>query len=214
MKCFKKYIHILVVNFFYLNNHLKMSTPEENKNEIKENENNNQIDNQIYTIKEMFVKDNLLTENNISYKLTFKVENEKLNILVNLKDSFPEEIYSKNFSIDELKTSKEKKSVLFLYDTIENMLPYFEESINKNNFNSTLIDENTNFLLSFKSPLPLMDGPVLIIPKAETDDETLISNLIEEIKRLRNNEKKYEKIIDELTEKVKNMDEEIKNLKQ
>ena len=94
------------------------------------------------------------------------------------------------------------------------MIPYFEESINKNNFNSTLIDVNTNFLLSFKSPLPLMDGPVLIIPKAEKDEQSLISDLIEEIIRLRNNEKKYEKIIDELTEKVKNMDEEIKNLKQ
>jgi phage shock protein A len=59
-----------------------------------------------------------------------------------------------------------------------------------------------------------MDGPVLIIPKAEKDEQSLISDLIEEIIRLRNNEKKYEKIIDELTEKVKNMDEEIKNLKQ
>ena len=84
----------------------------------------------------------------------------------------------------------------------------------KKKFNSELIDENSNFLLSFKSPLPLMDGPVLIIPKAETDDETLISNLIEEIKRLRNNEKKYEKIIDDLTEKVNKLDEEIKKLKQ
>ena len=189
-----------------------MSIQEENKNEIKENE--NQTITPIYSIKEIIVKDNLLTENNIPYKLTFKVENEKLNILVSLKDSFPEEIYSKNFSIDELKTTKEKKSVLFLYDTIENMLPYFEDSINKKKFNSELIDENSNFLLSFKSPLPLMDGPVLIIPKAETDDETLISNLIEEIKKLRNNEKKYEKIIDDLTEKVKKMEEEIKNLKQ
>ena len=105
-----------------------MSIQEENKNEIKENE--NQTITPIYSIKEIIVKDNLLTENNIPYKLTFKVENEKLNILVSLKDSFPEEIYSKNFSIDELKTTKEKKSVLFLYDTIENMLPYFEDSIN------------------------------------------------------------------------------------
>ena len=104
-----------------------MSTPDNSKNEIKENENNTQIS----PIKEMIIKDNLLTESNIPYKLIFKVENEKLNILITLKDSFPEEIFSKNFSIDELKKSKEKKSVLFLYDTIENMLPYFEDSINK-----------------------------------------------------------------------------------
>ena len=187
-----------------------MSTPDNSKNEIKENENNTQIS----PIKEMIIKDNLLTESNIPYKLIFKVENEKLNILITLKDSFPEEIFSKNFSIDELKKSKEKKSVLFLYDTIENMLPYFDDSINNNKFKSELIDDNSNFLLSFESPLPLMDAPVLIIPKSEKDDETLISNLIEEIIRVRNNEKKYEKIIDDLTEKVNKLDEEIKKLKQ
>ena len=65
-----------------------MSTPDNSKNEIKENENNTQIS----PIKEMIIKDNLLTESNIPYKLIFKVENEKLNILITLKDSFPEEI--------------------------------------------------------------------------------------------------------------------------
>lgn len=175
---------------------------------------NNKFEGETPTKKELEFKDNLLTESNIPYDLFFKIiSNEKLNVTVAIKSSFPEEIYSRDFSIEDLKVSKETKCILNLYESIQTMIPFFEESVNNKKFEIHLIDENSYVEMSFVSPLPLMEGPLLIIPKIESDDETLINILIEEIKKLKENEKNYEEIIKELNEKVNKMEEEINNLK-
>jgi hypothetical protein len=164
--------------------------------------------------KELEFKDNLLTETNIPYDLYFKIiSNEKLNVTVAIKSSFPEEIYSRDFLIDDLKISKETKNILSLYESLQTMLLFFDESVNGKKFEIHLIDENSYVEMSFNSPLPLMEGPLLIIPKIESDDEMLINFLIEEIKKLKENEKNYEEIIKELNEKVKKMEQEINILK-
>ena len=176
--------------------------------------NNNKFEGETPTKKELEFKDNLLTESNIPYDLFFKIiSNEKLNVTVAIKSSFPEEIYSRDFSIEDLKVSKETKCILNLYESIQTMIPFFEESVNNKKFEIHLIDENSYVEMSFVSPLPLMEGPLLIIPKIESDDETLINILIEEIKKLKENEKNYEQIIQELNEKVNKMEKEINILK-
>ena len=159
--------------------------------------NNNKFEGETPTKKELEFKDNLMTESNIPYDLFFKIiSNEKLNVTVAIKSSFPEEI-----------------CILNLYESIQTMIPFFEESVNNKKFEIHLIDENSYIEMSFNSPLPLMEGPLLIIPKIESDDETLINILIEEIKKLKENEKNYEQIIQELNEKVNKMEKEINILK-
>ena len=169
---------------------------------------------QTTTISEKFFG-NLIDINNINYNLLLeKKERNTLYIKATINKIFPEETYENNFELSELK--EKKKTILSAYETIDDILSYFIFVINENKINFTSEFKNKTLLLNFIPPNEFKNLQIITlnIPLKELNEEEKVNIIMKEILKLHENEKKYIQRIEDLFQRLKEQQQEIKLLKE
>ena len=153
--------------------------------------------------------------NNINYNLLLqKTETNNLYIKATINKIFPEETYENTFKLSELK--EKKQSILSAYDTIEDILSYFIFVINENKINFTSEFKNKTLLLNFIPPNEFKNLQIITlnIPLKELNEEEKVNIIMNEILKLYENEQKYIQRIENLFQRLKEQQQEIKLLKE
>ena len=153
--------------------------------------------------------------NNINYNLLLqKTETNNLYIKATINEIFPEETYENTFKLSELK--EKKQSILSAYETIEDILSYFIFVINENKINFTSEFKNKTLLLNFIPPNEFKNLQIITlnIPLKELNEEEKVNIIMKEILKLHENEKKYIQRIEDLLQRLKEQQQEIKLLKE
>jgi hypothetical protein len=153
--------------------------------------------------------------NNINYNLLLqKTETNNLYIKATINEIFPEETYENTFKLSELK--EKKQSILSAYETIEDILSYFIFVINENKINFTSEFKNKTLLLNFIPPNEFKNLQIITlnIPLKELNEEEKVNIIMKEILKLHENEKKYIQRIEDLFQRLKEQQQEIKLLKE
>jgi hypothetical protein len=153
--------------------------------------------------------------NNINYNLLLqKTETNNLYIKATINEIFPEETYENTFKLSELK--EKKQSILSAYETIEDILSYFIFVINENKINFTSEFKNKTLLLNFIPPNEFKNLQIITlnIPLKELNEEEKVNIIMKEILKLHENEKKYIQRREDLFQRLKEQQQEIKLLKE
>ena len=137
-------------------------------------------------------KPKLITENNetnfkikdkekdISYNLSFSIENQSLIINITEDDFLPSINYTEKFTLNDLvKQSKYFK----LFDSLEEFIPELKGLFEQNKI--TIKKEKSKIILIFSLPLRVIEEVYLCIPQSESDSKTIIKELCSTINELR-----------------------------